>query len=95
MTVNYVAAAAIFILYDWLFGDILSDDRSLFSLHNILFCVVMWTLSYVWHNSDLARSLGVDCHILGEIMDTRRDEANEELQKMHDKYMCVLNGCDD
>jgi hypothetical protein len=93
-TINFILMIPIYLFFNWIFDD--PDAHSSFLSNTVLITLlVAVTLSYVWHNSTLARSLGVDCHILGEIMDTRRDEANEELQKMHDKYMCVLNGCDD
>jgi hypothetical protein len=75
-TINYILMIPIYFFFDWIFND--SDDDSSF-LSNTMFMtfLVTGTLSYVWHNSDLARSLGVDCHILGEIMDTRIDMAKD------------------
>jgi thiol:disulfide interchange protein len=69
MFVNIITILALYALVIWLFDFEWDSDLSVY----LIVVVIASALSYVWHNSDLARSLGVDCHLWGDLMDTRSD----------------------
>jgi hypothetical protein len=89
-TINYILMIPIYLFFNWIFDD--PDAHSSFLSTTMLFTfLVAGTLSYVWHNSTLARSLGVACHILGPIMDTSMDEVQEEIDRIMNEWQRQLD----
>ena len=80
MLVNMVIIVALYLLVMWLFDSELDLGVVWIAL------TIASALSYVWHNSDLARSIGVDCHLFGDLMDTRSD-----MSKDIDRYIRNLD----